>query len=55
MMRCTGYSNCFASALGAVYKQKFGTKTGKPFSPDAQVKCEVVIGNATDGPGFKVG
>lgn len=49
------YSTCFLSALGAVYKEKFGTVTGKPFSEEAVCKAEVVIGNATDKPGFRVG
>lgn len=38
-----------------MYKEKFGTVTGKPFSEEAIVKAEVVIGNATDKPGFRVG
>jgi len=49
-----GYSTCFLSALGAVYKEKFGTKTGKPFSEDAIVKAEVVIGNSTKQAGFQL-
>ncbi|KAK9894265.1 OsmC-like protein [Cystobasidium minutum MCA 4210] len=49
-----GYSTCFLSALGAAYKEKFGTVTGKPFSEEAAVKAEVIIGNATDQPGFRL-
>jgi hypothetical protein len=48
------YSTCFLSALGAVYKEKFGTVTGKPFAENAICKAEVVIGNATDANGFRV-
>lgn len=40
--------------MGAVYKEKFGTVTGKPFSKDVKVHAEVFIGNATDAPGFKL-
>ncbi|CAD6564352.1 MAG: hypothetical protein CYPHOPRED_003265 [Cyphobasidiales sp. Tagirdzhanova-0007] len=47
------WSTCFLSALAAAYKEKFGTKTGQPFSKTAQVKAEIVIGNCTDEPGFK--
>lgn len=40
--------------MGAVYKDKFGTASGKHFSKDVKVHAEVFIGNATDAPGFKV-
>ncbi|KAL7007390.1 hypothetical protein EMMF5_003229 [Cystobasidiomycetes sp. EMM_F5] len=48
------YSTCFLSAMGAVYKDKFGTASGKHFSKDVKVHAEVFIGNATDAPGFKL-